>query len=80
MRSANKCPSFSDIVSASDGNANALEAILKHYDSYISKSSLRLLHDEQGQTHIEIDPDLKGLIRTTLVTKILKFEVEFEVA
>jgi len=71
-----ECPTFSVISLASDGNINAIEKILKHYDAYLSKSSLRPLYDEYGQMYIAVDTELKGLIRTALVARILKFEIE----
>jgi len=80
MKSITKCPTFSIISQASDGEVDAIEGILKHYDDYISKSSLQPFYDDQGQVYLEIDPELKGLIRTALVTKMMKFEIEFRVA
>lgn len=76
MRSATKCPKFTAISLACDGDENALKSILEHYDAYTSKSSLRPLYDEYGHVHVAVDSELKGLIRAALVTKILKFEIE----
>lgn len=45
MKSAEKCPSFT-VISTAAGDAQAIEKILKHYDAYISKASLRPLYDE----------------------------------
>lgn len=50
--------------------------MLKHYDAYISKASLRPLYDEYGNIYIAVDTELKGRIRTALMEMILKFEVE----
>lgn len=41
MKSTKKCPLFSTISSAADGDEVAIEKILNHYDAYISKASLR---------------------------------------
>ena len=46
MKSADKCPSFTVISLSSDGDVQAIEKVLKHYDAYISKASLRPLYDE----------------------------------
>ena len=46
MKSVEKCPSFTVISTAADGDAQAIEKILKNYDAYISKASLRPLYDE----------------------------------
>ena len=46
MKSTKKCPLFSTISSAADGDEVAIEKILNHYDAYISKASLRPFYDE----------------------------------
>ena len=48
MKSTKKCPLFSTISSAADGDEAAIEKILNHYDAYISKASLRPFYDEHG--------------------------------
>jgi len=79
MKTATKCPTFTTISLASDGDLDAIESILQHYEAYISKASLRPFYDEHGQMYLAVDSELKGLIRTALVTKIMKFEIEFKV-
>lgn len=37
MKSADKCPSFTVISLSADGDVQAIEKVLKHYDAYISK-------------------------------------------
>lgn len=44
MKSADKCPSFTVISLSADGDVQAIEKVLKHYDAYISKASLRPLY------------------------------------
>ena len=39
MKSTKKCPLFSTISLAADGDEVAIEKILNHYDAYISKAS-----------------------------------------
>jgi len=68
-------PSFEMITHATNGDIEALRDILKHYDCYISKASLRPFYDEYGREYIAVDQELKGLIKTALVTRILKFKV-----
>ena len=48
MKSTKKCPLFSTISLAADGDEVAIEKILNHYDAYISKASLRPFYDEHG--------------------------------
>lgn len=76
MKSAVKCPTFTSISAAADGDVNAIEKILRHYDAYISKASLRPLFDEYGNIYIAVDMELKGRIRAALMDMILKFDVE----
>jgi len=76
MKSALKCPTFNSISTASDGDVNAIEKILKHYDAYISKASLRPLYDEYGNIRIAVDMELKGLIKSALMEMVLKFDIE----
>ncbi|NBI64945.1 helix-turn-helix domain-containing protein [Clostridiales bacterium] len=75
MKSVHKCPPFSIISSAANGDNVAIEKILNHYDAYISKASLRPFYDEQGNMYIVVDMELKGRIRTALIKAILGFEV-----
>lgn len=76
MKSTEKCPLFTVISAAADGDVIAIEKILKHYDAYICKASLRPLYDEYGNIYIAVDTELKGRIRAALMEMILKFEVE----
>ena len=62
MKSTKKCPLFSTISSAADGDEVAIEKILNHYDAYISKASLRPFYDEHGNMYIVVDMELKGEI------------------
>ena len=76
MKSTKKCPLFSTISLATDGDEVAIEKILNHYDAYISKASLRPFYDEHGNMYIVVDMELKGRIRAALIEAILGFEVK----
>ena len=76
MKSTKKCPGYHTISLANAGNLSAMEEVLQHYDAYISKSSLRPLHDEYGNSYLMVDAELKGLIRTALIQMIMKFELK----
>ena len=78
MARIQKCPRFSIICSAVDGDEVAMEKILNHYNAYISKASLRPCCDEYGNIHIVIDMDLKGRIRTAIMKAILDFGLEIK--
>lgn len=75
MKPTKKCPLFSTISLAADGDEVAIEKILNHYDAYISKASLRPFYDEHGNMYIVVDMELKGRIRAALIKAILGFEV-----
>lgn len=76
MKSTAKCPLYSIIAAAADGNEIAIRKVLKHYDAYISKASLRPLYDEYGNIYLAVDMELKGRIRTALMKMIMKFEMK----
>lgn len=78
MERIQKCPRFSTICSAVDGDEIAMEKILNHYNAYISKACLRPCYDEYGSIRIVVDMDLKGRVRTAIMKSILNFELEIK--
>ncbi|MDE8051284.1 helix-turn-helix domain-containing protein [Erysipelothrix rhusiopathiae] len=76
MRKAYQMIPFSLFVKATDGDAEAIHYILKHYNSYIAKRSLRLMKDEYEHQSMVIDEVLRGRMETKLITKILAFEIK----
>ena len=76
MKSADKWTSFTVISLSADGDVQAIEKVLKHYDAYISKASLRPLYDEYGNIYIAVDTELIGRIRTALMEMILRKKEE----
>lgn len=67
---------FPLIVKAVDGDTKAINQILQHYRGFIIKRSLRVLKDEYGNQNMVVDEVLRGRIETSLITKILSFEVK----
>lgn len=67
--------SFPMIVSAVNGDDIAIQEILRVYDSYISKLSLRKFYDECGNVYMVIDSELKGRIQVAVMDMIANFEV-----
>lgn len=67
---------FSVIVASCDGNEKEIQKILKHYDGYISKLSLRPLYDEFGNVYMVVDTELKGRMQSALIHMILNFELK----
>lgn len=66
---------FSVIVASSNGDEKKIQRILKHYDGYISKLSLRPLYDEYGNVYMVVDTELKGRIQSALIRMIINFEI-----
>lgn len=66
---------FAVIVTATNGDEAAIQEILKFYDSYISKLSLRQLYDEYGNVYMVVDSELKGRIQAAVMDMIANFEI-----
>ena len=66
---------FSVIQKAAGGDVEAINAVLKHYEGYIARLSLRELCDEYGNPHLCVDEELRRRLETKLITKILTFRV-----
>ena len=64
---------FAVIVSATNGDDIAIQEILRFYDSYISKLSLRKLYDEYGNVYMVVDSELKGRIQAAVMNMIANF-------
>jgi hypothetical protein len=64
---------FHIIKAASEGDAEAIQAVLKHYESYIAKLSTRKMYDEFGQAHYCVDETLRRRLETKLIAKKLAF-------
>ena len=66
---------FHIIKAASEGDVEAINEVLKHYEGYIAALSTRKLYDECGNPHYCVDETLRRRLETKLITKILAFEV-----
>lgn len=66
---------FHMIKAATEGDVEAINAVLKHYEGYIASLSARKLYDEYGQPHYCVDETLRRRLETKLITKILDFEI-----
>lgn len=64
---------FYIIKAASEGDAEAIQKVLKHYEWYIVKLSTRRMYDEFGQTHYCVDETLRKRLETKLIAKTLAF-------
>ena len=66
---------FSVIEAASNGNVDAINTVLKHYEGYITALATRCLYDENGVQHLCVDDDKRKRLEIKLITKILDFEI-----
>lgn len=66
---------FEVIVSATEGDPEAIATVMNFYDGYISKLCLRKLYDEQGNVYMVVDADLKNRVQTAFLDMILNFKI-----
>ena len=71
---------FSVIEAAANGNIDAINAVLKHYEGYIAALSTRKLYDENGVPHMVVDDEMRKMLEIKLITKILTFEISIALA
>ena len=60
------------IDAACDGNAEAVERVLQHYDGYINKLCTRTLYELDGTPHVRVDEYMKHRLQNKLIRAILK--------
>ncbi|SOB72640.1 Helix-turn-helix, conjugative transposon-like [Anaerobutyricum hallii] len=66
---------FYIIKAASDGDVEAINTVVDHYEGYIIRLSIRKMYDEYGQIHFCIDEILRRHLETKLITKVLDFKI-----
>lgn len=70
-----KLVSFGIIKRASEGDIQAINEILKHYEGYIASLSTRKMYDEYGGTYYCVDETLRRRLETKLIKTILGFKI-----
>lgn len=63
------------IRSASSGDVEAIQKVLKHYEGYIAKLATRKFYDEYGNSYYCVDETLRRRLETKLITKVLDFKI-----
>lgn len=63
------------IAAAANGDTDAICAILKHYEGYIAKLSTRTLRDEDGNTYLYVDEEIRNRLKIRLIARTLAFNV-----
>ena len=71
----NELPSFEMLKAATEGDVDAINGMIKHYESYILHLSTRKMYDEYGQIHYCVDETLRRRLETKLIVKILNFKL-----
>lgn len=66
---------FPVIVAATNGNVDAINAVVKHYAGYIAALSTRQLYDENGTPVLCVDEEIRRRLETKLITRILTFKL-----
>ena len=63
------------IERALEGDIQAINKILKHYEGYIAKLSVRKMYDEYGCIHYCVDETLRRRLETKLIKTIIGFKI-----
>ena len=66
---------FPVIVSAANGDSDAINFVLRHYAGYIAALSMRILYDKDGNPHLCVDEELRRRLETKLITNLTKFKI-----
>ena len=66
---------YSVIEAAAGGDVEAINTVLRHYEAYIAKLSLRQFYDEYGNPRMGVDEEMRRRLETKLITKLLTFRV-----
>jgi vacuolar-type H+-ATPase subunit C/Vma6 len=65
---------LSVVMAACGGDEDALRAVVKHYEGYITALSMKRLFDEDGEQYLFVDEELRRELETRLITKVLTFK------
>lgn len=63
------------IVAAIQGDFEAMEFVLQHYESYIVSLSIRKFRDDRGNLYYGMDRDIYDRLRSKLMRAVLKFKI-----
>ena len=66
---------YATIQAATEGDAEAIGAVLQHYEGYIARLSLRPIRNSYGYTKLCVDETMRRRLEIKLITSILAFRV-----
>lgn len=64
---------YNTIRAASGGDPDAMSAVLRHYEGYIARLSMRRLFDENGNTYLCMDKGMRRRLEIKLIAGVLAF-------
>lgn len=64
---------YTIIQPATQGDPDAIAAVLRHYEGYIAKLSTRRLFDEDGNVYHSVDEAMRRRLEIKLIAGILSF-------
>lgn len=68
---------FETIRAATEGDINAINEILCHFQPYINHLCRRRFIDETGQAYYAVDEFMRHQLEAKLTAKILDFKIRF---
>lgn len=71
-----KIISYEVIEKVLTNEVNAIYEVLKYYEPYINKLSLREYYDTYGKMIFVLDEDIKQMLQIKLVMKIIDFKIQ----
>lgn len=75
MKNEQKILPFTVIVLAVNGDVNAVNQVLKHFEPYVNKLSQKTLFDEFGNPYLHIEDEIKRSLETKLILAVTNFEL-----
>ncbi|MCM6878891.1 helix-turn-helix domain-containing protein [Enterococcus faecium] len=75
MKNSREVLPFPIIALAVNGDVNAVNHVLKHFEHYIIKLSQKTLFDEMGNPHIHVEPEIKRILETKLIVAMMNFDL-----
>ena len=73
--SKHKLLPFDTIKAATQGDIEAMSAVMRHYGGYIATLSVRPIRDADGNERYMVDENIRSELEAKLATAILKFQV-----
>lgn len=65
------------IIAATEGDATAIQIVLKAYEGYIRNKCIKTVYDERGLVYYGIDTDKKDFMERRLIHAIVEnFKIE----